>query len=268
MRLRILITLLQTALLCVAADKTIQWSDLAKGAKLPHGTSVTLTGRLSDLQCGSVPIPSALDVTGISISDAGQTIHPIAGTISGSTWSATLGPLPPSTALRLQMKITGSAPAALSALTPACTVSSDAPGNQGVQLTQPLVTQDLTKYAGFDAAALAAPRINELRQFYMMHIYPWGPVELDTTGHVPFAERWSFAIGASAADLSANANSPIKNGKAFAYGVGFRLNKYFRLSAGLMLYRDSSSNRLMAVPCYGPSIDITALPGLTSIFSQ
>jgi len=140
--------------------------------------------------------------------------------------------------------------------------------NQGVVLSQSSTTQDLSKYAGFDAGALYAPRINELRGFYMAHIYPTGPVDLDTSGKIPFLDRWSIAIGASTGDISSNGASRVKGDKAFVYGLGFRINKYFRVTAGGMLYRDAVGNRLLNEFFVGPSIDITALPGLQSIFAS
>jgi hypothetical protein len=140
--------------------------------------------------------------------------------------------------------------------------------SQGVVLSQSSTTQDLNKYAGFDAGALYAPRINELRGYYMVHIYPTGPVELDTSGHIPFWDHWSIAVGESTGDLSSNGASRVKSDKAFVYGLGFRLNKYFRVTAGGMLYRDSAGNRLLNEAFIGPSVDITALPGLKSVFAS
>jgi hypothetical protein len=140
--------------------------------------------------------------------------------------------------------------------------------SQGVALTQSSSTQDLNKYAGFDAGALYAPRINELRGYYMVHIYPTGPVELDTSGHIPIWDRFSIAVGESTGDLSSNGASRVKGDKAFVYGLGVRINKYFRISAGGMVYRDAVGNRLLNEVFIGPSIDITALPGLKSVFAS
>jgi hypothetical protein len=140
--------------------------------------------------------------------------------------------------------------------------------SQGVELTQVTDTADLNKYAGFDAGAIYVPRISELRQFDMVHIYPFGPVELDTSGGVPKKARLSIALGASIGDLSSNGKSRIKSDKAFVYGVGFRINKYFRVSVGGMLYRDVIGNGLLNEFFIGPSIDITALPGLKQVFSS
>jgi hypothetical protein len=140
--------------------------------------------------------------------------------------------------------------------------------SQGVALSQSSTTQDLNKYAGFDAGALYAPRINELRGFYMVHIYPTGPVELETSGHIRIRDRFSIAFGESTGDLSSNGASRVKNDKAFVYGMGVRINKYFRLTVGGMVYRDAVGNRLLNEVFIGPSIDITALPGLKSAFAS
>jgi hypothetical protein len=140
--------------------------------------------------------------------------------------------------------------------------------SEGVALSQSSTTQDLNKYAGFDAGALFAPRINELRGFYMVHIYPTGPVELETSGHIRFRDRFSIAFGESTGDLSSNGASRVKSDKAFVYGLGVRINKYFRFTVGSMVYRDTVGNRLLNEVFLGPSIDITALPGLKSVFAS
>jgi hypothetical protein len=140
--------------------------------------------------------------------------------------------------------------------------------SQGVALTQSSTTQDINKYAGFDAGALYAPRINELRGYYMVHIYPFGPVELAASGKLNALDRWSIALGESSGDLSSNGASRVKGDKAFVYGLGFRINKYFRVSTGGMVYRDTVGNRLLNEWFIGPSIDITALPGLKSVFAS
>jgi hypothetical protein len=392
-----------------SSSQNTQYTSIAKGGKLPYGKSVTLTGQLSDFKCGTQAISDVLAISGVSASYLGQTSPPGSGTITGNTWTVSLGSLPADATINLQLKITGkltpatadeitrellsdprfigavrgffaatndqpsspvtSAMAAqeaemalnsisakdgaltqiLGRLLPSCTVATDvttaamvglranetallniqtrvsdllAPGvnltgldphvsagdaykyvqslsgqqadsavvklfkrdyeailgafgvevvaqlNQGVELTQLTDTADLNKYAGFDAGAIYVPRINELREFYMVHIYPFGPVELDTSGGVPLKARWSIALGASIGDLSGNASSRVKSDKAFVYGVGFRINKYFRISAGAMLYRDAKGNGLLNEAFIGPSIDISALPGLKQVFSS
>jgi hypothetical protein len=132
-------------------------------------------------------------------------------------------------------------------------------------------TPDLAKYAGFDAGAIYIPRIEELRQFFMVHVYPWGPVDLDTNGLAAikgWKSRFSIALGASIGDISANSGSRVKNDKAFVYGVGYRINKYFRVSAGGAVFRDTKTFDLHNEAFIGPSIDLTALPGLKQIFAS
>jgi hypothetical protein len=142
---------------------------------------------------------------------------------------------------------------------------------EGVQMNVNSVTTDLQKYAGFDIGAIYAPRLNELRDFFVGNIYLFGPVDLDPNGvaNVNWKSRLSLALGVSLGDLSGNAKSRVSSNKAFVYGVGFRLNKYFRLSAGGFLYRDGGpGNRLLNEVFIGPSVDLTALPGLKQIFSS
>ena len=141
---------------------------------------------------------------------------------------------------------------------------------QAVEMDATVDTSDLEKYAGFDVGAIYVPRVDELRQFFMVHVYPLGPVELDTNGPLKGGwSRFSLAFGMSLGDFSGREGSRISNQNVFVYGVGYRLNKYFRISAGAALYREASPrNGLLHEAFIGPSIDITALPGLRQIFSR
>jgi hypothetical protein len=405
----------------ILSAQTVSYSSLVNGGKLPYGKNVTLTGKLTDLKCGSQAIPDLLSVSSLTVSYLGQTTQPVSATISGNDWSAPLGQLPPDTAINLLLKVTGklvevkrseiasdliadpqfqrsleaffelsrnqpssvvtdeaerllreisdqngaltrilqsklscvsinsfgaAAVTALRANLPAflnisrrlagvkgrnldgvtdsmtaaqlhdfiqtnlknhpenyasrgmpltgedlqaaqnavdlferdytTTLSAFAADviaqvNTGVQLDVPSVTTDLQKYAGFDVGAVYVPRINELRQFFMINVYPFGPVELDTQGLLPRAwkARASIAFGLSLADLSANAHSRVKSDKAFVYGFGYRINKYFRFNVGAVVYRDSGpGNGMLNEWAVGPSIDITALPALKQIFAS
>jgi hypothetical protein len=91
-------------------------------------------------------------------------------------------------------------------------------------------------------------------------------------------QRVSLGFGMALKDLSGASKSKISSQNAFAYGVGFRLNKYFRLSAGGLLYRTtlpavngvtSPANGTLRQEFFvGPSIDVTALSALQSIFAK
>ena len=146
------------------------------------------------------------------------------------------------------------------------------------------VVSDLKKYAGFDVGALYSYRLSELRSFAMVHIY-LGPIQLKTDAPPlkpgcweSVRQRVSLAFGMAIKDLSGASNSKISSENAFVYGVGVRLNKYFRLSAGGMLYRTtllakngvtSPANGTLRQEIFvGPSIDVTALPALQSIFAK
>jgi hypothetical protein len=96
-------------------------------------------------------------------------------------------------------------------------------------------------------------------------------VDLDTNGLAAikgWKSRFSIALGASIGDISANSGSRVKNDKAFVYGVGYRINKYFRVSAGGAVFRDTKTFDLHNEAFIGPSIDLTALPGLKQIFAS
>lgn len=146
------------------------------------------------------------------------------------------------------------------------------------------VVSDLKKYAGFDVGALYAYRLNELRSFAMVHIY-FGPIQLKTDAPPGQPGRWewmrqrvSLTFGIALKDISGSSKSKIASENAFVYGLGFRLNKYFRLSAGGMMYRatlptvngsSSPSNGTLRHEFFvGPSIDVTALPALQTIFAK
>jgi hypothetical protein len=151
----------------------------------------------------------------------------------------------------------------------------------GVDVTASVIEaaliQDLQKYAGFDAGALYVPRLHELRGFFTVNIYPFGPVNLTPEGSIKSRDRWSLTFGISTGDISGGASdkSKIHGDNAFVYGVGYRINKYFRFTAGGLLYRTglidgvtgNLTNKLRHEFMIGPSIDITALPGLKSIFA-
>ena len=73
----------------------------------------------------------------------------------------------------------------------------------------------------------------------------------------------------SLGDFSDRRNSRISNQNVFLYGIGYRLNKYFRVSVGAAVYREASPRSgLLHEVFIGPSIDITALPGLRQIFAR
>lgn len=137
--------------------------------------------------------------------------------------------------------------------------------------TSSLSTSDLQKYAGIDYAALYVPNSEELRQFVLANIY-WGSVD-DLPAALNVKERWfqsriSLSVGWCIGDLSNNQNSDIDGNNAFALGIGFRLNKYFRLSAGSMQYRSKADGSLRGDPFFGISIDVTAFDALKGLVSK
>jgi hypothetical protein len=152
------------------------------------------------------------------------------------------------------------------------------------QVTQTNDVSDLQEYAGFDVGAMYSYRLSELRSFAIVNIY-LGPVQSSTDAQPPkpgkvewWRQRVSLAFGMALKDLSGSSSSKVTSQNAFAYGVGFRLNKYFRLSAGGLLYRTtlpavngvtSPANGTLRNEIFvGPSIDITAWSALKSIFAK
>lgn len=404
-----------------AAAEAIKYSDLLKGdKKLPYGKTIVLTGKLSELTCGSEKLTAVIEATAIQATYLRQKITPAAGTIEVDNWSAPLGVLPPGVSIQLKLKISGAisktrSGAIVTALVASaqfqreldhffnvtvgkgtvlneearrflrnlsdsegaltgilrqqvpCAVTTEASkvvvsglekefaalanlnstlkdligrnldamkgitapaaayevvtigplkasegytqdrkkltGNelraaetavdqfkeayektreavaqivraelvQAVEMDATVDTSDLEKYAGFDVGAIYVPRIDELRQFFTVNVYPFGPVELGATGLLKggIRSRLSLAFGMSLGDFSSRQSSRISNENVFLYGIGYRLNKYFRVSAGAAVYREASPRSgLLQEVFVGPSIDITALPGLRQVFAR
>jgi hypothetical protein len=144
---------------------------------------------------------------------------------------------------------------------------------------------DLQKYAGFDVGALYSFRLSELRSFFVVHIYfgsvsarPGAPPPKQTPAEW-LRQRTSLALGMALSDISGSSNSKISGQNAFVYGLGVRLNKYFRITAGGLLYRTtlpagpggatSPANGTLRQEFFiGPSIDISGLSALQSIFAK
>jgi hypothetical protein len=140
------------------------------------------------------------------------------------------------------------------------------------------VVCDLQKYAGFDVGALYSFRLSELRSFAVLNIYFLGPAEFKPGGLLQGRQRISLAFGVAIKDISGSTKSKISGENAFVYGLGYRLNKYFRVNVGGMLYRANlpggsnstggANGTLRQEFFIGPSIDVTALSGLQSIFAK
>jgi hypothetical protein len=143
------------------------------------------------------------------------------------------------------------------------------------------ITEDLKKYAGFDVGALYVPRLQELRSFATVNIY-FGSVALhpENGQRLIFWERVSLSFGMALKDLSGadTSTTKIKGENAFAYGIGVRLNKYFRITTGGIVYRTQLpaingvaspiTGKLRNEFFIGPSIDVTAIPALKGIFAK
>lgn len=135
------------------------------------------------------------------------------------------------------------------------------------ELSVPAQVQDLQRYAGIDIAALYAPVIDELRQFILVSIY-FGPVDDSPSPSFWKAGRWSLSVGMETGDLGGGGDAVIKDGKAYAVGLGFRLNKYFRLGAGSLIYRSSSNDELDRTGYMAISMDLTGFKVLQGLVSK
>lgn len=150
------------------------------------------------------------------------------------------------------------------------TVSQTVTVTQSVPTTSVSIS-DLQKYAGIDYAALYVPDRDELRQFVVANIY-YGSVDdtpNDLTGVLDHLQsRVSLSIGWCVGDLSNNQNSDIDGNNAYALGIGYRINKYFRVSAGTMKYRSKADGALRGETFYGISVDLTAFDALKGLVSK
>ena len=134
-----------------------------------------------------------------------------------------------------------------------------------------LRVQDLQRYAGIDIGGLYAPSIDELRQFLLINIY-FGAVDDKprrfSSSQDFWVSRFSLSVGAEMGDLGGSDDAVIRDGKAYAIGVGFRLNKYFRLGVGSMLYRSVSHNDLRSAGYVVISMGLTGFRALEGLVSK
>jgi hypothetical protein len=131
--------------------------------------------------------------------------------------------------------------------------------------------QDFQKYAGVDAGAIYIPSVKSLMSYVTFNIY-FGSVDETpphATGVAQFLQqRFSLTLGVAVGDLSGQANSQIKGSNAFLFGLGFRLNKYFRLTAGDAVFRNKVDDKINHGFFVGPSVDISALPNIRNVFGK
>lgn len=135
------------------------------------------------------------------------------------------------------------------------------------------LVQDLQRYAGLDIGTLYSPGAEELRSFMLVNIYFGAvddkPLPLSTNQWLRTLQtRASLTVGYDLGDMSDNQDSDIDGDNAYALGLGFRLNKYFRLSGGKMYYRSKDSGRIEDDGFAAISLDITAFKALQSLVTK
>jgi len=140
--------------------------------------------------------------------------------------------------------------------------------------------KDFEKYAGVDIGTIYIPRVQELRAFFTVNIYLGAvedtpaPPEPGATGGAKFwsglRQRLSLSVGMSLRDISGRSQerSQLLSNNAFLGAAGFRLNKYFRITAGDAIMRDKATNKLVHAFCLGPSIDVSAIQNLRILFGK
>ncbi len=138
-------------------------------------------------------------------------------------------------------------------------------------------TKDVTIYYDFDIAAIHLPGLDELRSFSTVNLYI---VDTEATPDPLFSrsfwKRSSITVGLSLKAISGKAQSKIEGNKAFLVGLGFRINKYFRMTAGTSIYRVATeqddgkgqmqNDDLKHTFYWGLSMDLSRLPLLPDLF--
>ena len=145
--------------------------------------------------------------------------------------------------------------------------------------------KDFEKYAGVDMGAIYIPRVQELRAFFTVNIYFGAVEDTPAPAAAPDArrrptsravlgnalrQRLSLSFGMSLRDLSGRdpQKTKVEGNNAFVAGLGFRLNKYFRIVAGDALLRNKADNRIGHAFFIGPSIDVSAIQNLRVLFGK
>ena len=150
-------------------------------------------------------------------------------------------------------------------------------------------TTDVKTYYGIDIGAIRLPELDELRSFSTVNIYFGAaeatpePFSVESWGSFGrfLGKRSSLTVGFSLNDISGGSQSDIKGNNAFLFGLGFRINRYFRITAGRSFYRkvtpgddqmqsDDVENRMqrdeLAHTCFwGLSIDLFQLQILQTL---
>lgn len=131
-----------------------------------------------------------------------------------------------------------------------------------------ITTSELERYAGIDVGAVFVPGIDEMRQFVTVNIY-WGPVvDKPSNSLNPYQGRLSLTIGRDIGDISGNKDSDVKGDHAYSIGIGARLNKYFRISGGRLLYRSVATGKLENEGYLGLSVDLTAFKSFQTLVAK
>lgn len=96
--------------------------------------------------------------------------------------------------------------------------------NTTSQYTDNALISDMKRYSGMDYMLLYIPSEQVVGQFFTISSYGGNIVDPDSFDK---NNRWSFSGGISTGNISNTVNS-----SAYFVGVGYRLDKYFRMTAG------------------------------------
>lgn len=122
---------------------------------------------------------------------------------------------------------------------------------------------DICKYFGLDVGAHWLPARDELRKVVTLNIYP-GKV-----GRLPSDDthwnRLSVAVSYDIGDISGNNQSAIRDNHHYSIGMGYRLNRYFRVGTGLSLYRHGDDNDLRRALYLSLSVDLTGFKAIEDL---
>jgi hypothetical protein len=140
----------------------------------------------------------------------------------------------------------------------------------------PSQIDEYKKYFGVDVGALYMPSKDELRGFFTVNVYfgkvSDNPPNTDKStkagGYLEcLRQRLSLTFGVSMGDISGRTSSDVKGNNAFICGLGFRVNKYVRITSGMYMYRSNTDDSLRPEFFVGPSIDFTAFDAIRNLFN-
>lgn len=228
-----------------AQDNTVPFQSLKSGATYPvrPDRMLKLEGTASDLQLSA----NTLKSVDADLSVEGGAPERLTVTVDGDgdRWIVNVRPLKDA-GTRAKVKILATA-----------NDGTQQTVERSIESATPVGCQagDICKYFGVDVGALWLPARDELRKVITINIYP-GKVGRSPSEDT-YSKRLSVAVSYDVGDISGNNQSAIRDNHHYSIGIGYRLNRYFRVGTGLSLYRHADDNDLRRALYLSLSVDLT-----------